>query len=121
MALQFLGYVSENDIVDVAYSSLWKRDLTGKHTSIEFKSGQNVIFHSSPNEVDYPIEVFAIDPTHLHVLHSTVEEQNTFIWWVLFSLLLGILLVGIIATTSMYRVCQMKPACSGGASCQLLH
>lgn len=119
MALQFLGYVSENETVEVAHSTLWKRDLTGKHIPIEFKSGQSILFHTSPNELNYPIEVFTIDPTHLHVLQSTVEEQNTFIWWVLFCLLLGIILVGIIATTSMYHICKMKPTCTGGASCKV--
>lgn len=119
MALQFLGYVSEHSTHEVGYSTLWKRTLSGEHIFIEFKQGEAVEFHNSPNGLDYPIEVFAINPSALHIVNSTVEEQNTFIWWVLFVSLFGIILVGIIATSAMYKVCQMKPACSGGADCSV--
>lgn len=119
MALQFLGYVSEHSTREVGYSTLWKRTLSGEHIFIEFNDGESLEFHASPNGLDYPIEVFAVCPSTLHVVQSTVEEQNTFIWWVLFVSLLGIILVGIIATTAMYRVCQLQPSCSGGADCKI--
>jgi len=118
MALRFIGYVSESNTREVSYSSLWKRNVAGEHIFIE------IIDNSEPQTshvgLSVPIEIFSVNPAGLHVVQQTVDELSTFIWWVLVISLLGIFLVGIIAISAMYKVCQLKPSCSQGATCEVV-
>lgn len=118
MALRCIGYVSEHNIRDTHSTTLWRRDVDGNHTSVAL-AHSSVRVVDSPLGLVRPIELYSIDPAALHLLHTTVDEQNTFIWWVLFISILGFILVGIIAVSAMYKICMLKPSCIEGARCTI--